>query len=191
MKASLIAAAGVLALGLVGCGSSQSRVYTIAYDTSPTQNLPPSCYNNNTVPTQKVELNNERADMTFVIWDGAEGKQYLDLSVKSYDLGDADPVIVDGLIESTDGKTFVGARTARNLPQPGSAFSDTQVSTVTVNFEEIGNIAKGTLSVKSDYSCTSCPNNTRVATCSAQFAFNGRKVDYENISVVPNGVDSL
>lgn len=188
MKASLIAAAGVLALGLVGCGNSQSRVYNVAFDNSPLQNLGPSCYDNNTVPTQKVELINERENMSMVIWDGTEGKQYLDLGVKRFDLGDADPVIVDGLIESADGKSFVGSRTFRNLPQPGSAFSDTQVSTVQVTFTEIGNTASGTLFVKSDYSCTSCPNNTRVATCSAQFAFNGRKVDYDNISVVPNGM---
>lgn len=188
MKASLIAAAGVLALGLVGCGNSKARVYNFAFDRSPLQNLAASCYDNNEIPPTKVDLSNEREEMTIVIWDGAEGKKYLDLGIKEYPLGDADPVIVDGLIESEDGKTFVGSRTFRNLQQPGSGFSDLQVSTVNVTFEELGAVARGTLLVKSDYACTSCPTNTKIATCSAQFTLNGRQVDYENIAVVPNGV---
>lgn len=186
MKSSLIAAVGVFALALVGCGSSQARVYSIAYDSSPDQNLPPSCFDNNTVPTKKTEYSNERKQLQFVVWDGAEGKQFLDISDKVWNLGDADPVIIDGLIESPDGKVFVGSRTARNLPPPGSNSSDIQVSTVTVTFEEIGNTARGSLVVKSEYSCTGCPNNTRVATCSAQYTFSGRRAEYSNIAVTPN-----
>lgn len=194
MKA-LIAASAVALLALVGCGSSNARTYSIAYDGSASQNLPPSCFVNNTVPTQKVELTNERREIVFVIWDGTEGKQYLDISDKTWgggtqkELGDADPVIIDGLIESTDGKVFSGTRTARTLPNPAAPnpnFSDTQVSTVTVTFDEIGNTAKGSIALKSDYTCTSCQNNGGKVNCSVQYPFSGRRVDYQNFAQVPN-----
>lgn len=185
----LIAAGAVALLALVGCGGSNARTYSIAYDSSAAQNLPPSCYLNNTVPNKKVELTNERQQLAFVIWDGTEGKQYLDISDKTWQLGNAEPVIIEGLIESTDGKVFSGTRTARTLPDPGSAnpnFSDTQVSTVTVSFDEIGGTAKGSIALKSDYTCTSCQNNGGKVNCSAQYTFSGRRVDYSNIAAVPN-----
>ena len=189
MKGMKIFAGVAALLALVGCGGANARTYSVAFDDSASQNLPPSCFVNNTVPTTKVELTNERQELVFVIWDGTEGKQYLDLSRKSWSLGDAEDVIISGLVESTDGKVFSGTRTARTLPNPAAAnpnFSDTQVSTVTVTFDEVGATAKGSIALKSDYTCTSCQNNGGKVNCSAQYTFSGRKVEYQNFSSVPN-----
>src|SRR5437764_12140786 len=98
------AIAAVAVLGFLGCGNSQARVYRIAVDASALDNLPPSCYNNNTVPTTKTELTNEKGEITFTIWDGPDGKQYLETSANSFTIGDADPVQIVGPIESTDSK---------------------------------------------------------------------------------------
>ncbi|MFL5321347.1 MAG: hypothetical protein ACJ790_16930 [Myxococcaceae bacterium] len=187
MKALKIAAFAAVVAGLVGCGNSQARLYQLAIDASALGNLPPSCYANNTVPTNKTELTNYKGEDQWAIWDGPDGKQYLDMGTTSFTLGNADPVVVTGVIESTDPKVFSGTRTDRTLPNPSAAnpnFSDTQVGTVTVTFDDLGNTTKGTIQLKSEYTCTSCQNNGGKVNCSAQLAFTGRRIDYSNLNPV-------
>lgn len=187
MKLFKVAAFAAAVAGLVGCGNSQTRLYHVAVDTSPLGNLPPSCYTNNTVPNEKTELTNYKGETEWALWDGPDGKQYLDLGSMSLKLGSADTIQVVGSIESTDPKVFSGTYTERQLPDPSSAnpnFSSTLVQTVTVTFDEIGNTTKGSMSAKTDYTCTSCQNNNGHVPCSVSLNFAGRRIDYSNINAV-------
>ena len=186
MKVLFAASAAVLFLA---CNTGQPRIYKIAVDQSPILTLPPTCYSNNEIPggTIRYQETNLRQDMEWVIWDGVEGKQYLDLQMGggSFDLGDAAPITVAELIEGQD-NVFVGTRTTSRLPDANN-YSYVRTRTVTVTFEDQGATPKGTIDLVSNYTCTNCaqgeteqPGNKN---CSTRMNFVGHRVDTQRISV--------
>ncbi|HYO55700.1 hypothetical protein [Archangium sp.] len=174
MRSTLWAVAAVMAGGLMGCGE-QPRYYRVAIDRSPLNNLPTSCYRPGTVPTDD-KTNNVVDVGQWIIWDGVEGRQYLQVGDIDYELGDAQVRIVQGdAIVSTEGDkpTFVVERTQTN---------PNRTSRATYTFNKLGNTLEGTLVLS--HACsggTGCDPN-----CEASLGFVGRRLDVEPTLQVGN-----
>lgn len=189
MRSMMLLATAAAAVALFGCNSGQPRIYHVAVDPTPLLSLPASCFANNSTEmnTSRTTISNWRSEYEWVIWDGADGKQYLDLGGSThFDLGDAQPVDVIGLIEGQDG-TFVGSETRVHLDTNNSGYTNTRTKSLTVTFEDQGAAPKGTLDLVSNYTCTNCadgetemPGNKN---CSTRLTFSGRRVDTQRISV--------
>lgn len=176
MRAVKIVLAAVLAAGAVGCNAGQPRTYRIAVDESPLAQLPPSCYRNNTVSTLREIGTNVREEHQWMVWDGVENKQYLDIGKFGVQMGHAEPVIVGRMIEGQD-KSFMGQLVEQKLADPGSSYTYTKTLSLTINFEDMGASPKGSIDASSQYTCTSCTNNDNKVTCAARLSFVGRRID--------------
>lgn len=168
--------AAVVAAGAIGCNSGQPRIYRIAIDPSPLTSLPPSCYQGNAVSTLRTIGTNLRSEVQWVVWDGTEGKQYLDLGAFAVKLGDADTVTVGSMIEGQD-RVFSGQLVEQKLPDPNSQYTYTKTLSLVVTWDDMGAAPRGTIDASSMYTCTSCNNNDNKVNCAAKFNFVGRRID--------------
>ncbi len=182
----VVLAAAALAV-LAGCGASQPRIYMISMDGSPLASLPPSCYLNNTVSTLREIGTNLREELQWVLWDGVENKQYLDIGPFSVRLGQADQISVGSMIEGSD-KVFSGQLVEQKLPDPNSQYTYTKTLSVIVSFNDLGASPVGSVDLSSQYTCTACTNNDNKVNCAAKLNFVGRRVDGTNyIGFSPRG----
>ncbi len=196
MKFLAVAAATV---ALFGCNTGQPRINGVAVDVSPLFALPATCFSNNEIVggSQRATVTNWRSETDWVIWDGVnaagETKQYLDLGEgQTFQLGDADPVTVIGVIEGAD-NVFMGNQQVTRLPDANNNnYSNVRTKTITVTFEEQGTSPKGTIDLVSNYTCTNCapgeleqPGNK---TCSARLNFVGRRIDVDQQTSYDNGL---
>lgn len=183
MRLMKLAVAGVVAAGLFGCNAGQPRIYEIAVDGTAVSNLPPSCYRNNAVITRKEIATNLRGAAQWVIWDGVDSKQYLDIGSFTVTLGDTDPINVGSMIEGAD-KVFSGQLVEQQLPTGTPAWSYTKTGVITVTFEDQGAAPKGSIDLSSNYACTECGQGTAhpngPITCAVKLPFVGRRVDGTN-----------
>lgn len=190
MRSMMVLVSAVAAAAFLGCNGGQPRIYHVAIDKTPLLSLPQTCYSNNQIEggSTRTTLTNWRDEAEWVIWDGTDGKQYLDMgSSTQFDLGDAESISVIGLIEGQD-DTFVGTRTATRLPDnSGNNYSNVRTKTITVKFDNQGAAPTGTLDLVSNYTCTNCadgetefPGNK---TCNTRLNFSARRVDTQRISV--------
>lgn len=171
----------VIAAGLLACGGGQPRIYRIAVDPSPLGSLPPSCYQNNAVSTMRVIGTNLREETQWVIWDGVDGRQYLDLGNGfEIPLGDAEPVGFNGVIEGKD-KVFSGQLVQQKLPDPGSQYTFTRTLSLVVTFTDMGGTAQGKVDASSQYTCTACTNNDNQVNCASSLTFVGRQIEADNL----------
>ena len=182
MRSSIVLAIASAALALTACNTGQPRIYRVAVDPSPVLNLPPTCYSNNEIPggTVRDSVTNWRSEFEWVIWDGVDGKQYLDLGEgETFPLGDAAPISVYGIIEGQD-NTFVGTETTSRLPDNNN-YSYVRTKTITVTFEDQGTSPKGTVDLVSNYTCTNCAQGETEQkgnkNCSTRLNFAGRRID--------------
>lgn len=185
LKVLLTAAAGLV---LLACNTGQPRIYKVAVDNKPLLDLPQTCFSNNEIPAGSVRYNQENLfdEHEWTIWDGVEGKQYLDMGgTAHWQLGDSAPIVIDDLIEGKD-DTFVGTRTSTRLAD-STGYTNSRTRTATVTFDDQGATAKGTLDLASSYTCTNCydgeteqPGNKN---CATKLTFVGRRVDTQRISV--------
>lgn len=189
MRSVKVVIAAVAGLVLLACNTGQPRIYKVAIDASPLGNLPATCYVNNELPNNQTRTTytNLRLEQEWVIWDGVENKQYLDMGSVQFGLGDAAPVVVAELIEGTE-NVFSGSRTDTQLPDPNANnHSSVRTRTVTVAFDDQGTTPTGTITVLSNYTCTNCfPNETEAdgnKSCTTQMKFVGHRVDTQRISV--------
>ncbi len=180
MRAVKIAVVFAALVGAVGCNTGQPRTYRIAIDASPLGSLPPSCYRNNTVSTLRTIGTNLRAETQWVVWDGVENKQYLDIGNFSVTMGDAERVDVGDMIEGQD-RVFSGQLVEQKLPDPNSQYTYTKTLSLTISFEDMSATAKGTIDANSQYTCTSCVNNDNKVNCAVKLNFVGRRVDTQYI----------
>ena len=123
--------------------------------------------------------------MQWVIWDGVENKQYIDIGNFSVSLGDTDPVNVGNMIEGSD-KVFSGQLVEQQLPVTGSNYTYTKTASVIVTFDDMGIAPKGSIDLSSNFACTDCgpgtghPNGP--ITCAVKLTFVGRRVDVSNMA---------
>ena len=169
---------------LAGCGPSQARVYRLAVDPAVLMNLPTTCYRNNATQYDKTTWTNYKLQYDVAIWDGVDGKSYLDMGDQTFRLGQALPITVAAPIEGS-ANVYTASVKKETLAAPNDPFTDIATQTVTVAFTELGGTARGTITLRSEYACTNCSNNNnQVAKCEAALSFSGRRIDYGNISTV-------
>ncbi|KFA90892.1 hypothetical protein [Archangium violaceum] len=179
LRSTLYTVAAVMTVGVMGCGE-QPRYYRVSIDRTALGSMPGSCYGSGTAPTPNDRTSNTVEVEQWVLWDGVEGGQYLEVSDINYPLGDARVDIdVSGAIVSTeaDKPTFTTERL-----QTGPNRS----SRATYTLDKAGETLEGTIALS--YECTGatgCP----VANCSASLPFVGRRVSAESMIVVNNGAN--
>jgi len=175
----MMLAVAALAVALISCNGGQPRLYKVAIDPSPLNNLATTCWNTGNVPVDTTTLTNGFLDYEWTIWDGAADKQYLALTQTTFALGNANPVRVctgnaDSLPCLIEGgaKSFSSSRVfTRNSVNP----VETDTRTLTITFDDTpGETAKGTLNVKSLYACSGSCNKT---SCEVTLPFVARRVD--------------
>ncbi|HZH13507.1 MAG TPA: hypothetical protein VE057_03995 [Archangium sp.] len=177
MRSTLHAVAAVMVGGLMGCGQ-QPQYYRVSIDRAPLANLPASCYSSGTVPTDDRTVNVVDVGQ-WIIWDGVEDRQYLQVGDIDYRLGDARVQLTVGdAIVSTeaDKPTFTVERT-----QTGP----NRTTRATYTFDKLGETAEGSIALS--YACsggTGCAPN-----CDASLRFVGRRVNAEPMIVVADDSD--
>lgn len=184
----LIAASfAVLAVGLLGCNSGQPRAYRIAVNRAGLQNLASSCYVDNKPDENKVMTTNLMSEQQWVVWDGPDGKQYLDVGAYAEVLGHAGVVSLAGdVIEGTE-KVFAGTRVVQTVfTNPFNNNKETRTDThlITVTFEDMGFSPKGSIDLTLNHACVGC--STVQPSCTARLTFTGRRVDASNMAVQVN-----
>lgn len=171
LRSTLWAVAAVLVGGTMGCGE-QPKYYRVAIDRAPLDNLPASCYRG-TPPTDKT--NNVVDVVQWVLWDGVEDRQYLEVGDINYTLGDASVRITtgDAIVSSeVDGKTTFTVERTQTDPA--------RTTRVTYTLEKSGETLEGKLDLH--YECsgaTGCAPN-----CDASLSFVGRHLDADPMLVV-------
>lgn len=178
MKKIILAALATLTLA--ACGGSNPRVYLVAIDQQAYApgTVPTSC-NGDQVSETKDVYTNLRAGTEWELWDGVNGKQYLDVGTTFQGL----PL---DLIEG-DGKAFNGTYVSTYIDpdKNGNTFTTTQ--NLAVSFEELGASAQGTVSRATTRTCSFADQgfcdapNTKAYSCSYSPApIVGRQVAVDN-----------
>lgn len=157
-------------LGLSACGGdNQPHIYRIAINKTPLQALPQTCFNRsppNVTPDTDLATS-FFAEQQWTIWKGDADKRYLALGdMSEFKLGDADRVQLSGDIIEEGPQGFSTQRTLVD-----SNGSRTRVYTATAVFAKEGDVAQGTLFLKS--TCNICT----VVSCEVTLDFNGRRLE--------------
>ena len=141
------------------------------------------------MPGGTISETNLRVEEQWVIWDGVEGKQYLDMGHQQYKLGDSPTINFAELIEGSAGQ-FTGQRVENDQVTIPNVVSYNQVrqTILTVAFNDLGASPTGTMSLSASYACQpsgSCPNDNTVAdprSCVVPLNFVARRIDTSRIA---------
>lgn len=146
MKKIILAALATLTLA--ACGGSNPRVYLVAVDQQAIApgTAPTSCNNDQVSPTKDV-YTNLRAGTEWELWDGVDGKQFLDIGATFTGLTGM------GLIEG-DGKDFNGTYQSTFIDPDKNGNTYTTNQNVAINFSELGAAAQGTVSRSVTRTCS-------------------------------------
>ena len=190
-----LAALGALSLlSLAGCLQGQPRIYRVAVDATPVRTIAvPSCFRNNNLPAGRGNITeqNYRSEDEWVIWNGVDQVEYLDLGNQTFNLGDAPTITVADLIEGTE-KTFSALR---NVQKPiGDQYTEARQTQVSVKFNDYSAVPVGTISLNSQYACikgrADCPvgdaSPQDAASCNSSLNFVARRIDVQQITAYNN-----
>jgi hypothetical protein len=184
LRSTLCVVTAVVAGGLMGCGEPQ-KYYRVVVDRSPLNNLPSSCYPNNTPPAQPQPTSNLQDVQQWILWDGLEGRKYLEAGTINYALAGTNLNIGNDAILSTadaDKTTFVAERTDI---EPGRTYR------ATYTFDNEGGLFQGNViegSIALSYTCTPTGAFTcNRPNCDATLRFSGRQVDADPMLLVGSG----
>lgn len=180
MKKIILAALATLTL--VACGGANPRVYLLASDPQATArgSLPPSCTNNVT-DSSTDSYQNIRNGSEIELWDGVDGKMFLDIG-KTFGTS-----LQNALIEG-DGKTFAGTFTTTYVQPETSGNTWTEINAINVSFTELGATARGSSTTTFSRDCRGvegsnfCQNEGKVSAACAFPAtpFVGRQIQVTN-----------
>jgi hypothetical protein len=195
MRSMKLVALGALSLlALVGCNQGQPRIYRVAVDETPVRTIAvPSCFRNNNLPAGRGNITeqNYRSEDEWVIWNGVDQTEYLDLGTQTFDLGDAPTIRVSDLIEGTD-KTFSALR---NVQKPiGDSYTEARQTQISVKFNDYSFAPVGTIALNAQYACikgrADCPvgdaSPADAASCSSQLNFVARRIDVQQLTAYNN-----
>ncbi len=183
--AALVTGLAMIAF-FTGCGpTGQPRVFRVAIDTSPITSLTdPQCFTGN-IPnvTDTISEVAYRQEAIWVVWDAAEGKQYLDMGNSKFKLGDSPEIDVTDLIEGAN-NTFSG-----NRQQLTRGLLIEQRSTgIVTTFSDLNATPTGTISLNAQYQCQDgsvrCPNEPAQRSCRQQLTFLARKLDVQTTAII-------
>ncbi len=195
MRSMKLVALGALSLlALVGCNQGQPRIYRVAVDATPVRTIAvPSCFRNNNLPAGRGNITeqNYRSEDEWVIWNGIDQTEYLDLGTQVFKLGDAPTININDVIEGTD-KTFSALR---NVQKPIQDFyTEARQTQISVKFNDYSFAPVGTIALNSQYACIKGRNDCPVgdaspedaASCSSQLNFVARRIDVTQTTVYTN-----
>ena len=190
-----VVALGALALiSFAGCLQGQPRLYRVAVDATPVRTIAvPSCFRNNNLPAGRGNITeqNYRSEDEWVIWNGFDQVEYLDLGTQAFNLGDAPTIRVSDLIEGTD-KTFSALR---NEQKPiADQYTEARQTQISVKFNDYSAVPTGTINLNAQYACikgrADCPvgdaSPQDAASCSSQLNFVARRIDAQQITAYNN-----
>lgn len=146
--------------------------YRVAIDLSPLQSLPAGCWQNGDVPPSTTTSTMKRESL-WSIWDVAGGKSFLDMGAANFQLGDADPVVVSGLIEGQN-LAFSGSTLQRSKLDAGAAIDESAEQSIVVTFSDRTDTPTGSLALSSTYS-SNPPVAGRPSSCSASLPFVAKR----------------
>lgn len=190
----LVALSALSLLSLVGCLQGQPRIYRVAIDETPVRTIAvPSCFRNNNLPAGRGNITeqNYRSEDEWVVWNGVDQTEYLDLGTKSWNLGDSPTIRVSDLIEGTD-KTFSALR---NEQKPiADQYTEARQTQVSVKFTDYSAVPVGTISLNSQYACIKGRNDCPVgdlspqdaASCTSSLNFTARRIDAQQLTAYNN-----
>jgi hypothetical protein len=189
-----VALCGLSLLALMGCNNGQPRIYRVAVDLTPVKTIAvSSCYRNNNLPTSRVSTSeqNYRSEDEWVIWNGVDQTEYLDLGTQSFDLGDAPTIRVTDVIEGTD-KTFAALRTEQK--PVSDLYTEARQTQISVKFNDYSFAPTGTIALNAQYAClkgrADCPigdaSPQDAASCSSQINFVARRIDAQQLTAYSN-----
>jgi len=190
----LVALGAISVLSLFGCNQGQPRIYRVAIDQTPVLTIAvPSCFRNNNLPAGRgnVTEQNYRTEGDWVIWNGTETTEYLDLGTQTFNLGDAPTIRVTEVIEGTD-KTFSALR---NEQKPiADQYTEARQTQISVKFNDYSFSPVGTVALNAQYACikgrADCPvgdaSPQDAASCSSSLNFVARKIDVQQMTAYTN-----
>ena len=170
---------------LAACQNGQPRVYRVAVDITSIKTLQdPQCFKANMPPTSlTVQEQNYRSETTWVVWDGAGSKQFMDMGLSKFTLGDSPQVVVDDLIEGAD-RSFTATR-VRTLR---TNITELEKTIVIANWNDLGATPVGTIVIDASYQCadglTKCPNEPNKRSCKQTLNFWARKIEVSETSEI-------
>lgn len=181
MKLVVLAALSLFALA--GCNNGQPRIYRVAVDDTQIRGIAnPSCYVGGRLPTDRGQdqYQNYRSETEWVIWQGVDQAEYLDLGEASWTLGDAFPVENYGLIEGKD-RAFQALRSWQKPNNNDYLYS--YQTTIAVTWDDYSFSPKGNVALTSVFACSrqnaDCPQQPPHTSCSAGFSFVARRIEAE------------
>ena len=190
----LVALGAISLLSLLGCNQGQPRIYRVAVDVTPVRTIAvPSCFRNNNLPAGRGNITeqNYRAEDEWVIWNGTDTTEYLDLGTQTFNLGDAPTIRVSDVIEGTD-KTFSALR---NEQKPiADQYTEARQTQISVKFNDYSFSPTGTIALNAQYACikgrADCPvgdaSPQDAASCSSSLNFVARKIDAAQSTIYNN-----
>jgi hypothetical protein len=190
----LVALGAISLLSLLGCNQGQPRIYRVAIDQTPVLTIAvPSCFRNNNLPAGRgnVTEQNYRLEDEWVIWNGTDTTEYLDLGTQTFNLGDAPTIRVTEVIEGTD-KTFSALR---NEQKPiADQYTEARQTQISVKFNDYSFSPTGTIALNAQYACikgrADCPvgdaSPQDAASCSSSLNFVARKIDVQQMTAYTN-----
>ena len=195
MRSIKLVALGALSLlSLVGCLQGQPRIYRVAVDKTPVRTIAvPSCFRNNNLPAGRGNITeqNYRSEEEWVIWNGADQTEYLDIGTQTYNLGDAPTIRISDVIEGSE-KTFSALR---NEQKPiADQYTEARQTQISVKFNDYSAVPVGTIALNAQYACikgrSDCPvgdaSPQDAASCSSSLNFVARKIDVQQLTAYTN-----
>ena len=185
LRSTLCVVTAVAAGGLLGCGQPE-KYYRVLVDRSPLNNLPSSCYVNNTPPPQPQPTNNLQQDVQqWVLWEGTEDRKYLEVGGRiNYGLGNAYSVDISGDVimnqADADKTTFIAERTD---VEPNRTLRATYTFDNEGGLFQ-GNVIEGSIALSSTCAPTATSTCNNRPNCEATLRFSGRMVDADPVRVV-------
>lgn len=190
----LVALGALTLLSLVGCNQGQPRLYRVAVDATPVRTIAvPSCFRNNNLPAGRGNITeqNYRSEDEWVIWNGVDQTEYLDLGTQLWKLGDAPDIRIADLIEGTE-KTFSALR---NEQKPiADQYTEARQTQISVKFNDYSFAPTGVITLNSQYACikgrADCPvgdaSPQDAASCQSSLNFVARRIDVTQVTSYNN-----
>lgn len=168
----LLSAAALLALA--GCGDPQPQVYRVAINDAALNDVPATCYNNNTVPGDRT-TDNRHVEQLWTLWHGADAKSnYLELPAQNWFLGNVRLTIAPSTVV---GGPRIWTTTETEV---STAQSNTREELIRITFDQDPGVAgPGVLLLK-----VSNTNPTNFRSCEASLPFFARRIPYSESTTI-------
>lgn len=190
----LVALGAISLLGLLGCNQGQPRIYRVAFDLTPVLTIAvPSCFRNNNLPAGRANTTeqNYRTENEWVIWNGTDQTEYLDLGPQQFILGDAPTITISEVIEGIE-KTFSAQRTVQK--PIADQYTEARQTKISVKFNDYSFAPAGTIALEAQFACINqrgvCPTGNDspqdAASCSSSLNFVARRIEAQQTTAYNN-----